>query len=75
MVSGELVAAGIGIAFIHRTTALAHPEVRILEPGGYRPVSGPISIITPSARTAPPKARAFIGAMQAYAATRPDLFA
>ena len=74
MVGGELVAAGIGFGLIHRTTALAYPQVRILEPGGYRPAPGSIAIITPSAHTAAPKARAFVSAMKAYVSTRPDVF-
>jgi hypothetical protein len=40
----------------------------------YRPASGPIALVTPSAHTAAPKTRAFVSAMKAYVATRPDLF-
>ena len=71
----QLLAAGIGVSLIPRAAALAHPDLRILEPGGYRPVRGPFSVVMPSARTAAPKVRAFIDAMKAFIATRADLFA
>jgi DNA-binding transcriptional LysR family regulator len=70
----ELVVAGVGVALIPRTAALAHPELRILEPGGYRPAGGTFALVTPSARTSAPKVRAFADAMKAFVATRPDLF-
>ncbi len=73
-VAAELVAAGVGIALIARTAVRAHPALRILEPGGYRPAGGAISLVTPSVRTSAPKVRAFAAAMKAFVATRPDLF-
>jgi DNA-binding transcriptional LysR family regulator len=72
--AAELAAAGVGIALIARTSMRAHPQLRILEPGGYRPAAGAISLVTPSARTSAPKVRAFADAMKAFVATRPDLF-
>lgn len=71
----QLVAAGSGIALVPRTAALAHPDVKILEPGGCRPAAGTLAIVTPSARTQPPKVRAFIDAMKAFVTARSDLFA
>jgi len=70
----QLVAAGTGVALIPRTAALALPGVKILEPGGYRPASGPFSVVTPSARLTAPKVRAFIEIMKAFVATQTDLF-
>jgi DNA-binding transcriptional LysR family regulator len=70
----ELVAAGVGIAILPRAAMFTYRELRVLEPGGYRPPRGPFSIVTPSTRTAAPKVRAFVDAMRAYIATRPDLF-
>jgi DNA-binding transcriptional LysR family regulator len=71
----QLVAAGLGLSVIPRAAALAHPGITILQPAGYRPASASFSLVTPSARTAAPKVRAFVEAMKAYVATRPDLFA
>jgi DNA-binding transcriptional LysR family regulator len=70
----ELVKAGIGLALIPRVAALAHPDLRILEPGGYRAAGGPFALVTPSARTSSPKVRAFADALRAFVARRPDLF-
>jgi hypothetical protein len=46
-----------------------------LEPAGYRPVGGPYFLVTPSARKSPPNVRAFVDAMRAMVASRPELFA
>lgn len=46
----------------------------MLEPAGYRPVGGPLYLVTPSANTSPPKVRAFADAMRAMVAARTDLF-
>lgn len=73
-VGAELAAAGVGIALVPRIAARAHPELQILEPGGYRPEGGPFVLVTPSVRTWPPKVRAFADALRAFVATRPDLF-
>ncbi len=70
----QLVAAGLGLSIIPRAAALAHPGITILEPAGFRPASGPFSVVTPSARTTAPKVRAFVDAMKAYVAARTDLF-
>lgn len=70
----ELVAAGMGLALVPRVAALAHPELRILEPGGYRAAGGPFVLVTPSAHTSSPKVRAFAAALKAFVAARPDLF-
>jgi DNA-binding transcriptional LysR family regulator len=70
----ELVAAGIGIGILPRSAVFTHRDLQALEPGGYRPLRGPFSIVMPSTRTAAPKVRAFVDAMRAYIATRPDLF-
>lgn len=72
--AAELVIAGVGIALIPRTAAHAHPDLRILEPGGYRPEGGHFALVTPSARTSAPKVRAFADALRAFVRTRPDLF-
>jgi DNA-binding transcriptional LysR family regulator len=72
--AAELAASGVGIALIARTALLQHPELRILEPGGYRPMGGALSLVTPSARTSAPKVRAFADAIKAFVATRPDVF-
>ncbi len=74
LLSAELVIAGIGLAFVPLTAARAHPELRILEPNGYRPEGGVFSLVTPSARTSAPKVRAFVDAMKVFVAARPDLF-
>ncbi|MFT3700010.1 MAG: LysR family transcriptional regulator [Kofleriaceae bacterium] len=74
MFSAELVSAGIGLAFIARSALAERPHLRELEPAGYRPAGGPFSLVTPSARTAAPKVRAFADATRAFIATRPDLF-
>lgn len=71
----QLVAAGAGIGLVPRPAAIAlASSIVVLEPGGYRPVSGVFSLVTPSARTAAPKVRAFIDALKAFIATRDDLF-
>jgi DNA-binding transcriptional LysR family regulator len=70
----QLVAAGSGLALIPRPAAHRLPGVVILEPGGYRPAAGPFSVVTPSARTAAPKVRAFVDVMRAFVAAHPDLF-
>lgn len=70
----HLVAAGGGLGLVPRTAALAVPGIVVVEPGGYRPASGPFSLVTPSARTSAPKVRAFVDAMRAFCAARPDLF-
>jgi len=69
----QLVAAGLGFGLVPRTAVLAL-DLAVLEPGGYRPASGPFSLVTPSARTAAPKVRAFADAMRGYIAARADLF-
>ena len=53
----------------------AHPELRLVEPGGYRPAPGAFSVVTPSAHTTAPKVRAFIEALRSFVAMRSDLFA
>ncbi len=70
----ELAAAGLGLAFAPRGAAASRPELRILEPGGYRPEGGPFVLVTPSARTSAPKVRAFADTMKAFAALRSDMF-
>jgi DNA-binding transcriptional LysR family regulator len=70
----QLVAAGAGLGLVPRTSLVALPSLVIVEPGGYRPAAGAFSLVTPSARTAAPKVRAFADAMRAFVATRPDLF-
>ena len=70
----HILAAGHGLSLIPRMSALAHPELRIVEPGGYRPATGAFSIVMPSARTSAPKVRAFIDTMRALVAARSDLF-
>ncbi len=60
----ELAAAGAGLALIPSFTA-RHSGLTVLEPGGFRPQSFDLSIVTPSARPATPKVRAFIDLMRA----------
>jgi DNA-binding transcriptional LysR family regulator len=73
--AAELVVTGVGVAMMPRPVALKHPELRILEPAGYRPAGGTFALVTPSARTSAPKVRAFAAALKAFVASRPDLFA
>lgn len=73
--SAALVAAGVGLALVPRAALLVHRELRVLEPGGYRPVGGPFCLVTPSSRTSAPKVRAFADAVRSFIASRPDLFA
>lgn len=70
----QLVAAGIGMGLMPRTALASHPDLKILEPGGYRPDAGPFSLVTPSARATAPKVRAFIDAIRAFVRARPELF-
>jgi len=70
----QLVAEGAGLSLIPRFTALATPNVTIVEPSGFKPQSFDVSIVTPSARLAAPKVRAFIDLMRDYVAARTDLF-
>ena len=72
-VSAELVRAGIGLALVPRTALTALPELRVVEPGGYRAAGGPFSLVTPSPNLTP-KVRAFLDALRAFVASRPDLF-
>lgn len=69
----QLAAEGIGLASIPRGIALGAGLV-IVEPGGFRPHAIDLGIVTPSARPAAPKVRAFIDLMRAYVATNTDLF-
>ncbi len=68
----QLVAAGAGLGLIPRSQV--GPHLTVIEPGGYRPVGGPVCLVTPSAGTSPPKVRAFVDALRAVIATRADLF-
>jgi hypothetical protein len=43
-------------------------------PRAFVTSKGPLSLVTPSARTSAPKVRAFADAMKALVAARPDLF-
>jgi DNA-binding transcriptional LysR family regulator len=69
----QLVGAGRGIALIPRITAI-ESGLEIIEPGGFRPSSADVHAVMPSARSAPPKVRAFIALMREIVARRPDLF-
>jgi DNA-binding transcriptional LysR family regulator len=68
-----LAATGAGVAQLPRFVAAAAGLV-VLEPGGFRPAMRDLSIVTPSARPAAPKVRAFIDLMREYVAARPDMF-
>jgi DNA-binding transcriptional LysR family regulator len=70
----QLVAEGSGLSLIPRFTATATPNVTIVEPAGFRPQSFDVSIVTPSARPAAPKVRAFIDLMRDYVSARTDMF-
>ena len=68
-----LAAEGVGLGLIPRFVA-NRAGLTILEPGGFRPRSYDLSIVTPSARAAAPKLRAFIDLMRDFVAARPDMF-
>ncbi len=68
------VVSGAGLALIPRAAALSRPELRILEPGGYRAGGGPFALVTPSARTSSPKVRAFADSLKAFVAEHPEIF-
>lgn len=69
----QLCSAGAGLALLPRFTALAAGLV-IVELGGWQPESHDFSIVTPSARTVPPKLRAFVDLLHAFVISRPDVF-
>ena len=69
----DMVAAGVGLATLPRFVAQAR-RLTVLEPGGFRPVSVDLCIVTPSARATPPKVRAFVDLMRELVAARPDMF-
>lgn len=69
----QLAADGAGIALIPRSVAAAAGLV-VVEPGGFRPRSADLSIVTPSARLAATKVRAFIDLMRDFVSARPDIF-
>ncbi|HEU0034421.1 MAG TPA: LysR family transcriptional regulator [Kofleriaceae bacterium] len=69
----ELAAAGAGIAMLPRFVATS-AQLTILEPGGFRCAPVDLSIVTPSARPAAPKVRAFVDVMREYVAARTDMF-
>jgi DNA-binding transcriptional LysR family regulator len=68
-----LAAEGVGLCVIPRFVA-TRAGLSILEPGGFRPRSYDLSIVTPSARTEAPKLRAFIDLMRDFVAARSDMF-
>jgi DNA-binding transcriptional LysR family regulator len=70
----QLVAEGAGLSLLPRFIATAAPNVTIVEPGGYRPASFDVSILTPSGRLAAPKVRAFVDLMRDFVASRTDMF-
>ena len=74
MLAAAVIAHDVGLALIPRTAVDTYADLVVVEPGGYRPTAGPLWLVTPSARTAAPKVRAFADAMRAYVAARPDLF-
>jgi LysR family transcriptional regulator, regulator for bpeEF and oprC len=69
----RISAGGIGLALIPQFTAIAAGLV-VVEPGGYRPAAQAFSIVTPSARTIPPKVRAFVDIMRDHMATCTEMF-
>jgi DNA-binding transcriptional LysR family regulator len=69
----KLCAGGAGLSLIPRFTAL-EAELEIVEPGGWSPQSSDFSIVTPSARTMPPKVRALVDLLHEFVASRPDVF-
>jgi DNA-binding transcriptional LysR family regulator len=70
---GQLAAAGAGIAMVPPLTATT-AGLETLEPGGFRPRSIPMHLVTPSSRSMPPKLRAFAAMLRAFVARRADLF-
>lgn len=74
LLAAEVIAHDVGLALIPRTSVRMFPGLVVVEPGGYRPTPGPLWLVTPSARTAAPKVRAFADAMRAHIAAHPDLF-
>jgi DNA-binding transcriptional LysR family regulator len=69
----QLAADGAGIANLPRFVA-ARFGLTVVEPGGFRPLAYDLSIVTPSARMAAPKVRAFVDLMRDFVAARPDMF-
>jgi LysR family transcriptional regulator for bpeEF and oprC len=69
----QLAADGAGIANVPRFVAARFGLV-VIEPGGFRPLAFDLSIVTPSARMAAPKVRAFVDLMRDFVADRPDMF-
>src|SRR5262249_47569042 len=70
----QLVAEGAGLSLLPRFIATSTPNVTIVEPGGYRPQSFDVSIVTPSSRLAAPKVRAFVDLMRDFVGSRTDMF-
>ena len=69
----QLCAGGAGISLIPRFTALA-VGLTVLEPGGWSPQPLDFMLVTPSARTPPPKLRALVDLLHSFVAARPDVF-
>lgn len=69
----QLCAGGAGYAVIPRFTAI-EAGLEVVEPGGWAPQASDFSIVTPSARTLPPKLRALVDLLHDFVASRPDVF-